>query len=124
MYYSPDWPNGSLYFWPVPSVAYGVQLETRYVLSEITDADYATTFSMPPGYQRALTLTLAEDLAGPLPVTLSQALVQKAAMARAIVFANNNAPVRIKTRQSGMMGNKPMSGAFNWRSRTSSSSGR
>lgn len=124
LYYSPDWPNGSLYFWPVPSVAYGVQLETRQVLAEVTSADYSTDFSMPPGYQRALTLTLAEDLTGPLPVQLSPKLVQKAAEARAIVFANNNAPVRIRTRQSGMMAGRTMNGAFNWRSRTSTGSGR
>jgi hypothetical protein len=45
-YYDASWPNGSLYLWPVPSTAYGIQLQVRAVLQT-----YAlnTVFSMPPG---------------------------------------------------------------------------
>jgi len=114
VYYSPAWPNGSIYFWPVPNTAYVVELEVRYVLAQVADADLGSTVTWPPGYQRALTLTLAEDLTGPYTVPMPQGLGKKAQEARAVVFANNNAPVRIRTRQSGMPSGT--SGGYSWRS--------
>lgn len=62
LYYEPTWPDGSLYFWPVPNVAYGVQLQMRFILVAFAWTD---SFSMPPGYEDALTLSLAEELATP-----------------------------------------------------------
>lgn len=115
-YYEPTWPNGSVYLWPVPNAAYTVQLETRIVLSEVAEADVATDFSMPPGYQRDLTLSLAEDLAGALSVPVSGALQVKAMQARSLVESNNNPPIRIATRQAGMPGGGVSGGGgFNWR---------
>lgn len=113
LYYSADWPNGSLYFWPVPNTAYGVQLEVRQVLAALA---LGTTFTMPPGYQRALTLTLAEDLATPFSVPMPPALPLKARMARAAVFGSNtnNTPVRIQTLQAGMPGSGTLGSGFNW----------
>jgi hypothetical protein len=35
LYYEPDWPNGKLYFYPVPSAALRVTLWTRIVLSQL-----------------------------------------------------------------------------------------
>lgn len=117
LYYEPTWPNGSLYFWPVPNAAYVVQLELRTILSEIVVADVTTDFSLPPGYQRDLTLTLAEDLCGPLTLPVPGSLTKKAQEARGITQSNNNPPVRIRTRQSGMPGGLAgSSGGFNWRS--------
>lgn len=112
LYYEPDWPNGSLYFWPTPTVAYGFEFEARFVLAALA---LGATFTMPPGYQRALTLTLAEDLATPLTVPMPIELPGKARMARADIFSNNNAPQRIATRQAGMPGGSSSSGGFNWR---------
>ncbi len=118
LYYSPDWPNGSMYFWPIPTVAYGIQLEVRYVLANVAQADLSTSFSMPPGYQAAITKSLAEDLVTPMTVVMPPELPAKARDARAICFANNSGPVRIQTRQSGMPGGNTLGSAFNWRSRT------
>jgi hypothetical protein len=113
LYYSADWPNGSLYFWPVPTAAYGVELVVAFVLAQLT---VNSAFSMPPGYQRALMLTLAEDLLSPLSQPANPMLMEKARKARAAVFGNNNDPVRIRTRDAGMPGGiTGGSGGFNWR---------
>src|SRR3989442_1448791 len=87
VYYSPDWPLGKLYFWPVPTTAYGVRLWTRALLASVAQTD---TFSLPPGYQDALTLTLAERLAPGFGQTASAATTQVARHARATVFGNND----------------------------------
>jgi hypothetical protein len=116
LYYEPKWPNGELRFWPVPTVAYGFELMVRQVIAQAT---LATTFTMPPGYWNAITLTLAEDLTGPLrkPWTPTQAL--KARQARARFMANNDLTPQIATKDAGM----PSSGLkprpyFNWRNGT------
>jgi hypothetical protein len=37
LYYSPNWPNGNLFFWPIPTVANGVRLETWVLLHQFND---------------------------------------------------------------------------------------
>ena len=59
-YYSPDWPNGGIYFWPVPTAVNDVRIQMPLVLGEYTT--YAQTFSMPPGYWDAIVYTLAKSL--------------------------------------------------------------
>jgi hypothetical protein len=100
--YHADWPLGEVKLWPVPTVAYAVELWIRQVLAEPT---LATTFSMPPGYREAMTLTLAESLAGPMMVPLPQMLPQSAARARAIIKANNTDAPKLTTQDSGMPSN-------------------
>lgn len=94
-WYSKDWtdPNGdnlgygAIYFVGVPTVAYGVRIRTRQVFNAVAITD---TFSQPPGYLRALMLTLAEDLCGPFKRGEAlPAVEKKARVARAIVFGNN-----------------------------------
>lgn len=118
LYYQPDWPTGSLYFWPVPEIAYDVQLMARVLLDDAVDL--ADTFSLPPGYQNALTLTLTEALLAsygvPQPPT---GLTARASKARARIFANNDVTPRLITQDAGMPGrntaNRP---SFNWLNRT------
>lgn len=97
--YEPSWPNGALKFWPVPSAAVSVVLQTRVLLAAVVASD---TFTLPPGYQDALTLTLAEDLAAPMRVAVSPITQQHAREARARIFGNNVRPIRITTQDSGM----------------------
>lgn len=99
LYYQADWPNGSIYLWPIPTIAYSLQLQTRVLLAEVALTD---TFTLPPGYREALTLTLAEQLASPFGQILAPQTVQFAAMARARIFANNDSIPNIHTRDSGM----------------------
>jgi hypothetical protein len=114
LYYEPKWPNGEIRLWPLPTYAYGLELMVRGVLAQLTQF---AEFTMPPGYQDALTLTLAEDLSGPLEKMWTPLQAQKAQQARARVFANNDLTPRIATQDAGMpsAGLKPRP-YFNWRS--------
>lgn len=103
LYYQPDWPNGSLFFWPVPTIAYGVLLEIPVSLVQGT---LQTAISAPPGYKDAVVLTLAEDLLNPMKVELSptrlQMLTRKARQARARIFAANDITPSLATQDAGM----------------------
>lgn len=99
LYYDPTWPNGSLYFWPVPTTAYQVELWCRVVLAQVVLSD---EFSMAPGYKSAVTFTLAEYLAVPWAVPVPPALAHRAMLARARVFANNDPTPRLATDDAGM----------------------
>lgn len=102
VYYQPSWPNGQLFFWPVPSQAYDVELQTRVLLSSAVTLD--DDFSLPPGYQTAITLTLAERLAPGLGKPPRPDLAAQAAAARARVFANNDVTPRVASADYGMQG--------------------
>jgi len=97
LYYNPEWPNGQLYFWPVPDTAWGMQLWMRIVLADVGLDD---TFTMPQGYRSAITLTLGEYLAPTYPSAIPQA--EAAAKARARIFANNDETPALTTQDSGM----------------------
>lgn len=101
LYYEPDWPLGSVYLWPVPTVAYGIELQLRVILSSLVLSD---TFSMPPGYKDAIVLTLAEQLARPFGKAPDDTLRRDAAKARARIFAVNDDTPRISTHDAGMPG--------------------
>jgi hypothetical protein len=93
LYYSPDMPNGSLYLWPIPNAANGLRLETWSIVDKF--ADTSTALNLPPGYQRALTLTLAESLAEIYGKTAGAMLTTSAVRARKTIASNNNESPRI-----------------------------
>lgn|SRR3990167_139826 len=105
VYYQPAWPNGSLYFYGVPSTAYTVRLWRDTILASVVQGD---TFAMPPGYQETLELTLAEDLADSLGQSVSARLAQRARDARAITFGNNDQEPRICTMDAGLNFGRPL----------------
>lgn len=114
VYFEPDWPNGLLFFWPEPTVAYGFEAETWAILGQFPNL--AAPFSMPPGYFDAVTYSLAESLipsyqAPPNPVLLG--LAQKA---RAFIQGLNSEVPRLGTRDMGIpkSGQKQRS-TFNYR---------
>lgn len=111
VYYEPSFPNGTLNFWTVPTTAWGVELMTRIVLAQML---LNTTFTMPPGYQEALTLTLAEKLAGPFGTGPSAQTAKDASAARAAIFDNNRITPRLTTRDAGVPGSTAV-GGFNYR---------
>lgn len=94
VYYEPDWPLGKLFFWPVPETAYQVELWTRQVFAALALTD---PFSFPPGYQAAVTLTLAEDISGPFGKPISRDLERRAREARDVAFGNNLTVPRLVT---------------------------
>ncbi len=112
LYYQPDWPNGSLFFWPVPTVAYDVELMARALLTETFVL--TTAFTLPPGYQEALTLTLAEMAQRAFGVNVAS-LPGAASRARALVFGNNDQIPRLRTADAGMTpGGGGRRADFNW----------
>jgi len=99
LYYSPDFPNGSLYLWPIPTTAYGLELESRVLLSSVVATD---TLNLPQGYEDAITLSLAEDICPMFDKTPHTLLVSGAMRARAAIKSTNSFSPRISTVDSGM----------------------
>lgn len=103
LFYRPTHPNGSLYLWPVPSAAATLRIWTRIALDEVTDA--STTFDLPPGYQNALLLTLAENAAQAFGAQLTPELRQRALEARVLLARKNHKPAEtVQTARAGMPG--------------------
>lgn len=100
LYYEPDMPNGSLWFWPIPNYPYGVRLETLVMLQQfqnLTDA-----FIAPQAYCAAITLTLAEELVDLWPETsMPPNLATRAMRARAALQSNNYLAPRIASADWG-----------------------
>lgn len=118
LFYSADWPNGTLNFWPVPTTGNQVRLELWMLLSQfasITDPiGGGDVWSLPPAYRTALMLTLAETLLPGSDRAAHPMLVASAQAARVAVFGNNSAAPRIQTRDFGMpKAGKPRAD-FNW----------
>lgn len=112
LYYDPAWGNGNVYLWPVPTVAYEIELWLRLVLD--SDLALTDTFTMPPGYRKALTLTLAEDLAAPMRAQAAPSTVEAARQARARIFANNTTIPSLRTQDAGMPRGNGRGQYFNW----------
>lgn len=110
LYYSPDWPLGKLYLYPVPSAAYQLDLFTRVLLADLALGD---TVTFPPGYRDAITLTLEELIAPSYPP--AQADHDGAARARARIMANNDVLPPLATLDSGMPGQSHRGGSISWR---------
>ncbi len=118
LYYSAAWPNGQLYFWPVPTTAYGVELWSWQLLSEF----YALTadVSLPPGYRDVLVYSLAISLAPAFGKTASQELLGLTKVARDAVFQNNFDAPSIATTDSGIPDqNYKNLPSFNWKTGSS-----
>ena len=101
--YNPTWPNGELYFWPVPNTATAVSLQVRLVLATLTET---SVLDMPPGYAEALILTVAESCIDPFGVDVPPTLARRAMEARGIAFANNIETPDEETRDFGVPGGR------------------
>lgn len=110
LYYSPDFPNGSLYCWPVPSSGFGLRLQLWGLLSQFAKLDDPVVLA--PGYRNAITLSLAENLAGPFKSPLDQGLMQRAQRARNAIQSNNLKSPRIQSADAGTRGRR--GDYFNW----------
>lgn len=97
LYYSPAVPNGQIFLWPVPTVAYNLELEIWTLLSQVSSS--AATLTLPPGYQSALTYSLAETWPGIPPDPL---LIGRAKNARLAIQGVNVASPRMGTVDSGV----------------------
>jgi hypothetical protein len=102
LYYSPAWPNGQLYLWPIPSSANGLRLETWQLISQVSNV--SASLSLPPGYKLAMMASLAEMLCGPFERPFPTGLQMKAMNARKAIQGNNDQSKRISTYDVGMPG--------------------
>lgn len=116
VYYETDFPNGSLFFWPVPQTAFLVQLNFN---TPVFSGSLAlnSTLSGPPGYQRAITKSLALELWPGMNAgqQVDPVLADQARAARYVIRGLNSASPRIATGADGLPsgpGNRP---SFNWR---------
>lgn len=112
LYYSPDWPNGKIYLWPVPTFAYGLRIEALIAPGAV--ATVSTTFFLPVAYWKALELTLSEELpAGPGDPPMPAQLPDLARRARAALESNNMTSPRIASADYGAGLGRGRRG-FNW----------
>lgn len=74
--YSPNYPLGSMTFYPVPQQALNVTFSANSMLSGL--ATLQTTLVFPQGYYRAMRLNLAVELAGRYGRTLSPVTLRMA----------------------------------------------
>lgn len=119
MYYEPDSPNGSCYFWPVPNAAYPVRMELWTLVSQyltINDPIDGPGGAgiLPPAYRSALMLTLAETLQTGGAKSPNPMLSQMAQAARTAVFGNNSQSPRSATSDAGMSPTRLGADLFNW----------
>lgn len=119
-YYEPAEPLGKLYLWPIPTTAYKIELWTKTAFGAYALTD---TVTLPPGYRDALTLTLAESVAVLWEQQPSPLLIMRALEARRRAFGNNNMPLALATRDSGMP-NAAQVPTFNFQTGLFSRSGR
>ncbi len=114
VYYEPDWPLGSLFFYPIPDYNYGVRLATRTLLAQVAAN---TTLDLPPGYRRALRLTFAEYIATTFGRAIPEATATQARAARADIFYANVIVPSLNLHDG--QGQAPANiSDFNWLSRT------
>jgi hypothetical protein len=101
-YYRPDWPNGSIFIWPVPTTSFPIEVEVEELL--LGGAALDTQFAFPPGYELAFTLSLAELLCNPFERQPTPMLIAAATKARQNIAALNSAPPRLNLDDFGKSG--------------------
>lgn len=119
VYYDPNFPNGSLYFWPVPDTAYQVRLKLWGVLPQFPALSYPVT--LPPGYENALTMSLARNCVGSFQGSWSPNQESEWRDAIKAVQSNNIKSPRGFTIDAGMPRNNNRAD-FNWETGMPSSS--
>jgi hypothetical protein len=101
LFYSPDEPNGSIYFVGAATAGQTVRLQTRGGFAPVT---LVSTMELPPGYQSALTLTLMENSADAFHAVLTDRQIQRAGKARARIFGNNLVVPKVSATRQGVPG--------------------
>lgn len=95
LYYSPDWPVGNIYFWPIPVAVNNVRLEMWSVLGQMTN--YNQFFTMPPGYWDLVIFELAVDISPSFERPVSPDLRLNFMKAQKAVEGNNIYSPRLKS---------------------------
>ena len=119
VYYDPTFPDGSLYFWPVPNSNQQVRLQFWQAISQFDSIDDpiggpAGPGTLPPAYRAAMMLSLTEDIGPGLNKTIKPETHEAAMKARKAVFGNNDKSPRMRTQDSGMPKSGRSKADFNW----------
>lgn len=91
MYSTGDFPNLSLYLWPIPTLANKLILWTWNQVTAL--ADINTDLSLPPGYERAIIYNLAMELSAEYGLMPSPVVSQIAVDSLAQVKRINSIPL-------------------------------
>jgi hypothetical protein len=105
LYYAPGFPLGSIRIWEHPSANLVMHLGCWVTLSEFADLNSSVT--LPPGYEQAIVLSMAELLSPEYGKEPSGSLVRMAAKARANIQQNNLPDPRIACEFMGVQQNTP-----------------
>lgn len=102
LYYSPDVPNGSIYLWPVPSIANNLILQVWTPLTDPATLD--TIMALPNAYWSAIVYTLAVELCPSFNREAGGTLLRLQAQAVKAVIGNNSGSPRMRTDGAGLSG--------------------
>ncbi len=111
VYYEPEWPLGFVYIWPVPLVAYNMELITWALLNEV---QLNTTVSLPQGYADALIYNLAVSICPSFGKLADPVLIGLATRAIQIIWGPNIKAPRMGTKDNGMPGGDNKRATFNY----------
>jgi hypothetical protein len=92
-YYSPAWPLGQIFFWPVPTASHQVRLQTREVIAELEN--YQQAFTMPPAYWDLIVYELAISIGPSFNREASATLIGLWKAAQKAVQVNNISSPRL-----------------------------
>lgn len=112
LYYEPDWPNGSIFLWPAPTVAYLLELVTWTLINQVK---LTTVMCLPPGYSDAVIYSLAVSLCPSFQTVASRELVMLMKFALDRIFSPNIHSPRIGTRDAGVPQQQRHHPYFNYR---------
>lgn len=101
--YNPDYPNGTLFLWPVPYAAATMTIYQNKVFANA--ATIYDTFDMPPGYRRMIRLLLAWELSSDYPGMTGpeiEKLESDAKGAIGLVKRNNRKPTLLRSEVADM----------------------
>ncbi len=94
LYYNPTFPNGTIKFWPVPSVANPIVLTWLNRFTRFTNLN--TAVSLPVGYSRMLKWNLIAEVAEAFGKDVSASVIKKAATSKATLQRLNSPPVKMR----------------------------
>ncbi|MGB2625655.1 MAG: hypothetical protein WAK20_02620 [Candidatus Acidiferrum sp.] len=114
LYYEPDWPNGSLFYWPVPSFNYQTRLQFWQSVAQAPSL--AAVLKLPPAYYKASKLTLAVEMCETFGKSAGPILINTALRAGKAIGVNNQSSPRIRTQEAGQTGRGNRAADFNWAS--------
>lgn len=112
LYYSADWPNGSLFLWPVPTVAYFLELVTWTLINQV---QLTSSMCLPPGYSDAVIYSLAVALCPSYAKQAPRELLLLAKVAIDRIASPNIVSPRIGTRDAGIPQQQKHRATFNYR---------